>query len=569
MTSLAAAVGQTLAGQGVRHAFGVVGNGNIYAVDSLVASGVEYVAARHEGGAIAMADAYYRATGEVAICTTTYGPGLTNVATGLAEAAKHGSAVLLLCGDRPARLPMRPTDVDQIAFVTTLGAFAVRITDPAAARAAAVEALELARVRERPVALLLPDDLLGVEVPDSAAEVSAKEATPLAPAADDIAAVLDALAGARRPLLLAGLGAWRSGAGKPITVLADRIGALLATSVMADGLFHGHPWSLGICGGFSSPPAAELIGAADVVVAFGTSLGNFTLHGGNLLAPQATVIRVDLPQVRPVPRVDREVTGDAATAAAALADGVRLRRLPESGWRVAASAEIRNVAWLRQPHEDASTADRIDPRTLTKELAAILPEDRTLVTDGGHFVGWPIMYWSVPDPAALVFTGAAFMSIGLGFGGAVGAAVGRPDRTTVVALGDGGALMGLSELDTLVRTAESALVVIYDDGAYGWEVHVYGSVVADMRPAVLGGTNFADVARAMGATAVTVRTVDDLAAARAWREQGCPGVLVLDCKVVSQVMGGFLVDLRHQLRAGTAPAPAPGSRTTDAGRTAA
>ena len=80
MMTLATAVGQALADEGVKAAFGVVGNGNFLAVAGLMAGGVQYVAARHEGGAIAMADAYYRATGEVAVCATTYGPGLTNTA---------------------------------------------------------------------------------------------------------------------------------------------------------------------------------------------------------------------------------------------------------------------------------------------------------------------------------------------------------------------------------------------------------------------------------------------------------------------------------------------------------
>ncbi|MDQ2814710.1 MAG: thiamine pyrophosphate-binding protein, partial [Actinomycetota bacterium] len=126
MAKLATTVGQALAAEGVRVAFGVVGNGNFLAVAGLMAGGARYVAARHEGGAIAMADAYYRVTGDVAVCTTTYGPGLTNTATGLAEAVKHRSGVLLLCGDQPTGGP-RPIDIDQGAFAAALGAATVRV----------------------------------------------------------------------------------------------------------------------------------------------------------------------------------------------------------------------------------------------------------------------------------------------------------------------------------------------------------------------------------------------------------------------------------------------------------
>ncbi|MGX7827296.1 thiamine pyrophosphate-binding protein [Actinokineospora sp. 24-640] len=550
MRTLAAAVGRALADSGVRHAFGVVGNGNIYAVEALVANGVEYVAARHEGGAITMADAYHRATGEVAVCTTTYGPGLTNVATGLAEAAKHRSGVLVLCGDRPEGTPPRPTDIDQSAFVETLGAHAVRVTDASQGRAAAVAALELARAGHA-VVLCLPDDLLLAAVPEDGAVVSVPAAEPAG--AGDVDALVALLAQARKPLLLGGLGAWRSGAGPAIAELAERVSGLLATSVMGDGLFAGNPWSVGICGGFATPRAAELIREADLVVAFGASLNHFTLHGGELPHPDATLVRVDLAGARPSPRVDIDITGDAAATAAALLE--RLRPSP-SRWREEVS--LAGTAWADIPHDEQGTDDRIDPRTLVKALGELLPAERTLVTDGGHFVGWPIMYWPVPDPAALVFTGASFMSIGLGLAGGVGAAAARPDRTAVIAVGDGGALMGLPELETLVRTAESALVVVFDDAAYGWEVHVYGDQTNVLDTIAFGDTDFAGVARALGARAATVRTVDDLAAVRAWRDSGARGTLVLDCKVVPQVVAGYLADLRARLRAGAATRPAPG-----------
>lgn len=551
MTKLGTAVGRAIADEGVRAAFGVVGNGNFLAVAGLMASGVRYIAARHEGGAIAMADAYYRTTGEVAVCATTYGPGLTNTATGLAEAAKHRSGVLLLTGDQPTG-GRRPIDIDQDAFASALGVRTVRVTDPANARLAVACALELARGGPGPIVLSLPADQLDATVPD---QVSARaRPTRVAPGPvvlpGQVDAALDALAAARRPLLLAGLGAYRSGAAHPIAALADRLGALLTTTVMADGLFRDSRWSLGICGGFASPRAAAIIGGADVVVAFGASLTDFTLHGGRLLDPDATLVQVDTGAARTVSRVDLCIRGDAAQVATALLDGARARGLVASGWRDQVAPELRCIGWEHEPYDDASTDARIDPRSLSLTLAGLLPGERTLVMDGGHFVGWPGMYWPAADPSALVFSGAAFQAIGLGFAGAVGAAVGRADRTTVVALGDGGALMGLPELETLIRVSHSALVVIFNDAAYGAEVHMYRSLVTDTSPATFGDTDFAAVARSLGATAVTVRTAGDLTAVAAWRDAGCRGTLVLDCKVVPDVVAKYLSDLSGHIRAG-------------------
>jgi thiamine pyrophosphate-dependent acetolactate synthase large subunit-like protein len=222
---------------------------------------------------------------------------------------------------------------------------------------------------------------------------------------------------------------------------------------------------------------------------------------------------------------------------------VDARALPVSSWRAEVEHRLAHVGWAHQRHTDASTADRIDPRTLTSALAGLLPAERTVVYDGGHFIGWPSMYWPVPDPAAMVFMGGAFQAIGLGFAGAVGAAAGRADRLTVVALGDGGSLMGLPELETLIRAGVPALVVIYDDAAYGFEVHMYRPQGADPATASFGDTDFAGLASALGAEAATVRHTGDLDVVRTWLGRGAPGTLVLDCKVVADVVAPYLADL--------------------------
>ncbi|MFI1718247.1 thiamine pyrophosphate-binding protein [Streptomyces litmocidini] len=545
MSTLAEAVGQTLADSGIRHAFGVVGGGNILATAALTAAGVHYTAARHEGGALAMADAYFRATGDVAICTTTHGPGITNTVTALADAAKNRSGLVLLCGDAPVGGP-RPHDIDQSALMAAVGVRVVRLTEPATAREDTAAAVRTARDGHCPVALFLPGDLINHPAPGGGTPgASAGAGGPVVPDGPDLEPVLAALAGARRPLLLAGLGAWHAGAGKVLRELGDRLGALFATTVMAGGLFRESPWSLGVCGGFAAPSAAALMGEADVVVAFGASLDTFTLHGGRILDPAATVVQVDLAGDDRSQRADLTVRGDAHAVAVRLLDAVEERGLPVSEWRERRAPAVAGAraGWAALASEDTSGAGRIDPRALTRALAELLPEERTVVLDGGHFIAWPAMYWPVPDPAGFVFTGAAFQSIGLGLAGAVGAAVGRPDRLTVAAAGDGGALMGLPELDTLVRSGRPALVVVYDDAAYGFEEHMYLPQGADPATTSFADTDFAAVARGLGAAAVTVRSVDDLGAVREWRAAGCPGTLVLDCKVVAGVVAPFLADL--------------------------
>lgn len=551
MTTTAELIGQTLAGLGVQCAFGVVGGGNILAVAGLTGAGVRYISARHEGAAVAMADAYHRVTGRATVCTTSHGAGFTNALTALAEAARHGSGVLLLCGDAPLR-GRRRHDVDQTALAASVGARVFRIVSAASAAETAAAALRAANAGG-PCVLCLPNDLVTADASETAstersaliqadlADASAED--PTAPPLAELAAVAGALARARRPLLLAGQGAWRAGAGKAIVDLGDRLGALYATTVMASGLFIGNPWSVGVMGGFATPGAAALIREADLVVAFGAGLDPFTLHHGRMLDPDATLVRIDIAAGVGPDRVDLRVRADASVAASALLDRANARPRPGAGWRESVAERVALARDQRPTYDDAGGDGRIDPRTLTRSLGELLPAERTLVLDGGQFIEWPIRSWPVPDPAGLAFMGAAFQAIGLGFAGAVGAAVGRPDRLTVAVLGDGGALMGLPELETLIRCGASALVVIYDDAAFGFEVHMYGPQGADLSSATFADTDFAALARALGGQAQTVRSPADLWTVRSWLASNRPGVLVLDCKVARNVVADFLTDL--------------------------
>ncbi len=111
---------------------------------------------------------------------------------------------------------------------------------------------------------------------------------------------------------------------------------------------------------------------------------------------------------------------------------------------------------------------------LSRELDAILPADRIVSIDSGNFMGYPSTYLKVPDEFGFCFT-QAFQSIGLGLSTAIGAALARPDRLPVLGAGDGGFLMGISELETAVRLGLPLVCIIYNDAGYGAEVHHFGA----------------------------------------------------------------------------------------------
>ena len=538
---VAEAVGRALARRGPRHVFGLIGSGNFAVTNAMVAEGARFIAARHEGGAISMADAYAQVTGETAICSVHQGPGLTNTMTGLTEAAKSRTPLVLLAADTAAAAIRSNFRIAQDQLVASVGAIPERIHGADTAVVDALRAWRRARVERRPVVLMLPLDIQAAPcTEDGAAEPPALRAT--CPSPESVSEAADLLLRAERPLIIAGRGARDAGARAPLEALAELLDALLATSAVANGLFANNPWALGISGGFASPTAAEVIGQADVVLGAGVALNMWTTRHGKLLHPQATVIQIDHDPdaVGAHYRADLALIGDVAESARALVAEIGRRERGGSGWRTPQLAQrLAAGTWQASPFEDASTSDRIDPRALSLALERILPLERTVAIDSGHFMGYPAMYWRVPDERAFVFT-QAFQAVGLGLASAIGAAVARPERLTVAALGDGGAMIGLSDFETVARLGLRMLVVVYNDSAYGAEVHHFGPHGHPLDLVRFPDVDFAALGRALGLRGATVRRVEDLSVVEEWVRSGMSPGMVVDAKVVPTVVAEWL-----------------------------
>jgi thiamine pyrophosphate-dependent acetolactate synthase large subunit-like protein len=500
------AVADALAALGVRDVFGLAGSGNLELANALVARGVAYHAACHEAGAVAMADGYARVSGSVGVATVHQGPGLTNTLTALTEAARSRTPLLLLA----AETTHGNQALDQVTVAESVGAVGMRLRGPADATVA----LARARNERCAVVLNLPVEIQPRSAPAVPPLLAAPPAPPL-PEPEDIDRLERQLAEAKRPVILAGRGALD--AGDALARLAESSGALLATTAAAHGLFAGHPRSLGIAGGFSSPLARRLLGEADLVLVFGASLNRWTTHDGTVF-PQARVVQVD--SERAAPGVALWVQADAHATAEALdvrGDGFN-DALPEL------------AAYRRRDDiDDRSTVEQIDPRTLMVALDDLLPPGRAVAIDSGHFMGWPAMYLTVGAPDEFVLA-QAFQSVGLGLATAIGTSAARRDRITLAVIGDGGARMSLMELDTAVRLGLPLLVAVVNDAGYGAEVHDFEPLGVDVELARLTDVDFAAVARGLGAEASTIRRREELELVREWA--AAPGgPLLLDCKV--------------------------------------
>ncbi|WP_433789792.1 thiamine pyrophosphate-binding protein [Actinoplanes sp. CA-252034] len=415
--TVADVVGETLAKLGADLVFGVVGSGNFHVTNALVAHGARFVATRHEGGAATAADAYARVSGRPGVVTVHQGCGLTNAMTGIAEAAKSRTPMIVLAAEPAASALRSNFRVDQDALAHAVGAVSDRVHGPASAVADATRAWRTAVLHRRTVVLNLPLDVQAATA--EPAEVTPAPASQPPRASDDaVTALAHLLKGAERPVFIAGRGAVAARA--ELESLATASGALLATSAAAKGLFAGDDWNLDVSGGFATPLAAELIRSADVVVAWGASLNMWTSRHGSLIGPDAAVVQVD---VDPAAfgahhRLDLGICGDARLTALAVAAALPDHR--EAFRTEGVRAKLRDRGrWRDVEYTDTGDDSRIDPRTLAIGLDDLLPAERVIAVDSGNFMGYPSMFLSVPDHQGLVFT-QAFQSIGLGLASALG-----------------------------------------------------------------------------------------------------------------------------------------------------
>ncbi|WP_051165155.1 thiamine pyrophosphate-binding protein [Nocardia testacea] len=535
--TVADVVGGVLADLGAGHCFGVVGSGNFVMTNALRRGGVPFTAARHEGGAASMADAYTRMSGRVGVLSVHQGCGLTNAMTGIGEAAKSRTPMIVLTADSPAAALRSNFRVDQEALAGSVGAVSDRVFAAQTAVADVTRAFRTAVARRRTVVLNVAIDVAAAPAAATGPVVAPVPLPPVRPGAEAVTQLAAALRGARKPVFVAGRGA--RDAGPSIAALARACGALVATSAVANGLFAEDEFALGISGGFSSPTSAELIAGADLVVGWGCALNMWTMRHGRLIGPGARVVQVDddIDAIGAHRPVDLGVLGDcAATARDVLAEWGRSGARQVSGYRTpeVAARIARTGRWQDVPVDDSSTGERIDPRALTIALDEILPAQRIVSIDSGNFMGYPATHLSVPDENGFCFT-QAFQSIGLGLGTAIGAAFARPDRLPVLGTGDGGFLMAIAELETAVRCALPLVVIVYNDSAYGAEVHHFGA--ADHGTVTFPETDIAAVAQGFGATGVTARSEADLAPVREWveryRRTGRARPLVIDAKITS------------------------------------
>jgi thiamine pyrophosphate-dependent acetolactate synthase large subunit-like protein len=539
--------------QNVRAVFTLMSEETAKLVVHLTQLGVAVYHTRHDSTAIGMADGYSRACGEIGVAIVGRGPGLTNSLNTLITAAKGSTKLLVLTGDSAADQGVRsPASFERIGKYIDQGALLgatnikhVNLNFPASAVADLAASFDRVR-RGGSIAVNVPSDVFDAAAGSAASTLDDHERAELSrhPNRADISMVADLVGttwAARRPLILAGGGAVASGCRDELVRIGELTGGLLGNTLLANSIFRSEEFDVGVIGTLATPLALELIAETDLVLAFGASLNRLTTYGGELFK-RARVVQFDsdpdaFGRYQPT---EVNVLGDARLSAAVLAEELIRRGHHGTGYRtIETAATIRNFR-LDDTFSDRGRAGALDPRAVMSAIDKVLPQERTLVVDGGHHLEFSIAHISVPDPAGFVFP-IEYFSVGCGLASALGAAVARPDRLTVLDVGDGGLMMNLGDLDTAVRYGLRLVVLVSNDSAFGSEVHFLQLAGLPDDAARYSNPSFEAVGRSLGLNAITVESIADVEKLRG-ALVGLSIPLLVDCKFTTEVRAGW-VDL--------------------------
>lgn len=500
---------QTFVNEGTTDCFALLGDANMHWAGALGALGVNMVYTRHEHAAVAGATAYARAKNDVGVATVTCGPGLTQVMTILPIAVRARIPMVLFAGEAPLKKAWYNQGIDQAPFVEACGAHYFPLHDVTKMPEQISAAFAKARADRIPVVIGVPFDLQSETWP----EAPLMPATP-EPAAPHVAQspkgilidqAAELLNAARRPIVLAGLGAVWSGATDELVALAKRSGALLATTLPAKGLFRDYEFNLGLAGGFAPEKARSIFAQSDLVLAFGSRLASHTFDGGKLM-PDAQVIQFDLSPnaaVQGRDAADLLIESDARLGAQALAQKITSK----TGWRDAQTAALCADA-IALSHMPNGPDGLLHPQSVAHALQGVIPKDWHVINTSGHCAYYTAQMQDHPQENYTVIR--EFGAIGNGTSFALGTAMAKPDTPTVLLDGDGSAIMHIQELETMVRHNMPALVIIFNDGAYGSEVHKLRADGVTDEGSVFGRPDFAAIANGFGCDGHCLTTLDDL-----------------------------------------------------------
>ena len=510
-----AAIARALSDNGVDTIFGLIGDANLYMVDSFVRDcGGKFISSAHEQGASLMGLGYTNVADRLGVVSVTHGAAVTNTVTSLVHGVKARVPLLLLCGDTAVEDRENFQNTAQRDHIIATGAGFEQLRSLRTIAEDVATCIRRAWAERRPIVLNIPVEFQWLDTEYEPRPYRRPQGRPVVPESEDLDNAIGIIASARRPVVLAGRGAIDAESKAALIRLAKRIGAPLATTLQAKDLFRGEPFDLGICGTLSQPAAVDALVASDCIIAFGASLNPYTLsHGAFSKGKRIVQVEADPAQIGRYLTPDVGVVGDAAATADLFARWLDEAEIPSSEATDESLAEALAAADPWEGLSDPDPSEPVDMPRIVQRLETVFPRERTLVTDGGRFLTEPWKNLHVPDPRQFLIT-LAFGSIGMGMGHAIGAAAAKPDVPVLHVTGDGGFVLGgLTEFNTAVRHNLDIVTVVCNDGAYGAEHIQFRNKGMDPALSTFDWPDFAKVADALGGRGFSVTTFAELDAA--------------------------------------------------------
>lgn len=511
----ATVIARFLKAQGVDRVFALCGGHIMPIWMALDEQGIRIIDVRDERAAVYMAHAHAEVTSGLGVALVTAGPGVTNAMTGIANAHVARAPVLILSGTPPRPQENRGAlqDMAHTDFVRPLTRYARTVRQPELVLQELGEAVARARGQcgePGPAYLDFPVDTLRAAIPVALQLPEYFAPRPAARMLPDPVAVeqaVDILWSARRPLVISGRGA--KGAGKSLVRLLDRLHALYLDTGESRGLVpEDHPSVVAAMRG-------SVMGEADLIITVGRRLDFQLAYGSPAVFGDARFVRIGdcAGELRDNRRgaVELLATPDVALEAILAAAG---ERTPSTDLEWASAVKAKHSGRVSKLADTMRSAQAgadglMHPNRLLSALRDALPEDAVVVADGGDFLSFA----RVGLPASTYLDPGSLGCIGVGTPFGIAASLACPDRTVVVATGDGAFGFNAMEIDTAVRHGAPVLIVVANNGSWAIEVRdqqeTHGKVVGTR----LQFADHAAMARAFGMHAERVERAEDLPAA--------------------------------------------------------
>jgi thiamine pyrophosphate-dependent acetolactate synthase large subunit-like protein len=495
----------TLLREGIDHVFGIPGTQNLAILDALRDTPkIRFILTRHEQGAAFMAYGFARISGKASVVTATEGPGVTNLATGIAAANRAFLPVISVCGVQESAIRERDAtqDMDQITFMKPLTKWAYSIPNPQKIQESMRKAFRVAMTEPRgPTHVEASSEILLEDVESEAIEPAAYRNMQLPDCTDaQLDQAYKVLTEAKRPVFVVGRGVLNDNAIEAMAELATRVGIPVATLQYSPDAFPStHPLALGPLGRNGWESANKTLPQADAIIAIGAHMDVYsTMFGYGIFSRDAKLVHhtAAAGHIGIVFPVSLAITGSTASMIA----GLHARAV-----KAGINKAWTDVAKIRDKHDSERLAVLnpdaypIQPQYVAHMIREVLPHNGIVVVDAGNAGKHVRNYFRSYQPGTFISI-EDWGSVGGAFPIALGAKLARPDRPVIAAAGDMGGLCNFAEFETAIRERIPVVLVVFNDQGLGNErafqqVHYGGRLFAvDYQ-----NPDFAALARAFGA----------------------------------------------------------------------